>query len=295
VLFRSKINAIDQWAQLARYHTDYTYSTIVYLTLLGKSASSYSKNKKVDEKDYLRISYKEDIRKWLNQCLNYLQDENCKLDVERKNKLSILIIDYLTVINELTYRERRNDIILPKLSKDLDTVKFVFDNQALINKLTKYKDIIVPLKKYLVREMFVKIILKNLIDDIGGGLLYKINEGKDIMQKGWGFQFYKENWEEYNIKIGFYFMKRKLENCIFGLLKYNPNNPTIPIDDIKPKNGWYYINKEIKLGEYSKWHRKTFYEFISDDIKETPFYKLIKTIILEMCNKVDHVIINKIL
>jgi len=298
IIIENKINAGDQWAQLARYYKDYPCSTIVYLTLLGKSASSYSlnyQNKKLDEKDYLRISYKEDIRKWLNQCQNYLHDENCKLDIERKNKISILINDYLTVIKELTYRERKNDIILPNLSKNLDTVEFVFNNQAKINDLTNYRDIIIPLKEYLVREKFINIILDNLIKDIGDGLLYKINEGRGIMQKGWGFQFYKEKWKEHNIKIGFYFMKKKLENLIFGLRKYDPKIPDTPqFKDNKLKNGWYYLNKEKRLGEYSNWHRKTFYEFMSDDIKvkDTPFYKLIKTIVLEMCEEIDKIISN---
>jgi len=211
----------------------------------------------------------------------------------------MLINDYLTVIKELTYRVRKNDIILPQLSKNLDTVKFVFDNQAVINKLTNYKDIRIPLKEYLVREKFINIILNNLIKDIGDGLLYKINEGKGIMQKGWGFQFYKEKWKEHNIKIGFYFMKKKLENLIFGLRKYDPKIPDAPqFKDNKLKNGWYYNNNNKndknykRMGDYSNWFRETFYEFMSDDPKETQFYTLIKTIVLEMCEEIDKIISN---
>ena len=299
IIIENKINAGDQWAQLARYYKDYPCSTIVYLTLLGKSASSYSlnyQNKKLDEKDYLIISYKEDIRKWLNQCQNYLHDENCKLDIERKNKISILINDYLTVIKELTKISSINDAIFPIFSKDLHIFFKTHDQAKKLkedNKNAKLSDFqklclnkVVPLKQYLVREKFINIILNNLIKDIGDGLLYKINEGKGIMQKGWGFQFYKEKWKEHNIKIGFYFKKKYLRNCNYGLRKYVPNNPNIPnkFKDNKPKNGWY---KENKLDKYSDWDRYTFYEFMSKDPKETKFYESIKTIVSKMCEEID--------
>jgi hypothetical protein len=304
IIIENKINAIDQWAQLARYRSDYPNSTIVYLTPLGKPASSYSlhsenEEKNLEEKDYIKLSYINDIGKWLCQCLNYLQNNNCEQNEKTKNKVSVLLNDYLMVINELTYNERRKNTVLPKLCMDLDTVKYVFENPGDINKITEWKDTIFHLKEYLIKEKFINIILNKLVDTIGDGLLYKINEGKGIMKKGWGFQFYKTKWKEYNVKIGFYFRKKNLQDCTFGLRKYEPNNPKIPeyfdlqVKDKKTKSVWYCLDKENKLGEYSNWYRKTFYDFISDTIEETPFYKLVKTIVEEKCKQIDDVIIKK--
>lgn len=90
IIIENKIKANDQWAQLARIRESYGNSIIVYLTPLGKSASSYSLNNKLGENDYIKLSYKDDIRKWLYQCLCFLQNENCKLCKKEKNKFDIL-------------------------------------------------------------------------------------------------------------------------------------------------------------------------------------------------------------
>jgi len=298
IIIENKIYAQDQWAQLARYNTDYSDSTIVYLTLLGKSASSYSlnyQNKKLEKEDYIRISYKDDIKRWLCQCLNYLQnDDNYKNNKEQNNKVSILINDYLTVIKELTYGERKKEVILSILSKNIDTVKFVFENPGVVNKITEYKDTIIPLKRYLVREKFIKIMLNNLIETIGDGLSWKINEGRGIMQKGWGFQFYKTKWEKINIKIGFYFKKKNLEDCNFGLQKYNPAVDTTPecfthqIKDKKSKSGWYCLEK---LSDYPNWYRNIFYDLMSVNIEKTPFYECIEGIVRKKCDEIESIIL----
>ena len=292
IIIENKINAIDQWAQLLRISRTYPCSTIVYLTPLDRPASSYSLNyqdKVLKEKDYIRISYKDDIKEWLYQCLKYIKGDTCKLDNERKNKLSMLLNDYLTVIKELTYVESINEIILPELSKDLDSVKFAFENHVKIKEITKYNTIF-HLKKYLVKEKFIENILNDLTENIGDGLKWKINERRSIMQKGWGFQFYKEKWEKVNVKIGLYFRKNNLRDCKFGFQKYTSDNNFIPEDWKLINSIWYPL--EPMPEKYRNWYREVFYQFMPDYTGEPSFYNFMKEKLQVMCGKIEKILSN---
>jgi hypothetical protein len=159
------------------------------------------------------------------------------------------------------------------------------------------------LKEYLIGEVFIKIILVKLTSN--NGLKWKSNEGRNIMNKEWGFQFYKPEWESYNVKIGFVFMKKNLEDCRYGLRKYDPKKDYIPecysnkFKDQKTKFPWYELNKIP--GDYTNWWGRygkekregVFFELISDDIENTDFYNTIKNIVCKMCKKIDDEIIKK--
>jgi hypothetical protein len=292
IIIENKINAIDQWAQLLRIRNTYPCSTIVYLTLSGKEASSYSLNyqdKILEKKDYIRISYKYDIWKWLNDCLKYLQN-NCMLDKKQKNKLSVLLNDYLTVIKELTYTEKINDIILPKLSKDENTIKYLFEHREvrkMINKIINEKakceySTIFNLKEYLVRKYFINVILDKIAMNISDDLIGKTIDGKNIMQKGWGFRFHKTKWEKANRRIVFYFRKKNLEDCYYGIRKSDPTQDN--------KSVWYYHKKVV--GEYSNWHKKVFCQFMPDykpgEKDKHTFYDFILEKITEMCKIIEN-------
>jgi len=319
IIIENKITAPDQNAQLARYHKAYPSSTIIYLTLLGDSASPNSLSNELKEDEYVKLSYRKDIKNWLNECLKYLQE--CNLDVEKKKKLIILLNDYLTIIKELTYREERKKEIFSKLSNNLETVEFVLDikNRSKINEITGYKnknrDTIILLKNYLIREKFIKIILDKLLDDlkttISNDFKLNINDTRRIMQKGWGFQFYKEKWKDYNIKIGFIFCKRHLEDCNFGFRKYDPTDKFIPEeyahkykDNKLIKNIWYSlepmpekIEKPEKPEEpenYRDWHKdlfKQFYQFMPNYKEKSNFYNWIKEKIEGKCKEIEENII----
>jgi hypothetical protein len=310
IIIENKINALDQCAQLLRIYNTYPKSTIIYLTLFGDKASPYSLNyqdKKLEEKYYIKISYKDDIKNWLNDCLKYLQN-NCMLNKISKNKLSVLLNDYITVVKRITEVARINDTILPMLAENIQFFFDTFDQARELKKknveLTCFQKLclnkVVPLKEYLIKKYFTNNtnnILDNLLKIIGDSdLLWKPNEGRSIMQKGWGFQFYKPEWEAYNIKIGFVFMRENLEDCHYGLRKYNLNNDYIPdcysnkFKDKKTKFTWYQLDKMQE--KYTNWRRGVFFELMSDDIENTNFYKTIKDIVCIMCKKINKEIIN---
>jgi hypothetical protein len=298
IIIENKINAIDQWAQLARIANTYKDKSpiIVYLTPLGKPASSYSlisEYGELKEKDYIKISYMCDIIKWIEKCLNNLQIDDC---IQEK-KVSVLLNEYLTVIKLLTYRERRKNDILDKLSEKLETVKLIFNknNWKVINEITEFKDTIFLLKKYLIKEKFLDVMLNKLIENKVNGLLFKPNDNRKIMQRGWGFQFYKPEWEEYNIKIGFVFNRRHLEDCNYGFRIYTSGKEPYPEYKNRKliKNVWYSLEpmpKKLVSGktvDYRNWHRDLFYQFMPDYTGELTFYEYMIELIKEMCGKID--------
>jgi len=309
IIIENKLYAIDQPEQLLRYKHDYPNAVIVYLTLTGKSASSNSLGNEITENDYIKLSYKDDILIWLYNCKKYIEELNDTFLTKETNKqILFLINNYIIIVNELTKIAKENELILPVFSKNIDYLTYFFNKHDEIKKIENaniddkkiYLNKVIPLKVYLIKEFFIKKYLNKLAESIGNGLKWKLNEGKSIMQKGWGFQFYKEKWEKPNIKIGFEFNTKNLENCFCGLRKYAPKNPVIPKYYSKTGNNslWYEKNRNIllskvynKRGDYIHWTRETFYQLVSDDIENTDFYKHLLSIIQNLCNKIENEII----
>lgn len=97
IAIENKIYAGDQDKQIERYH-NYAKSTgkkfqIFYLTLYGNEASEISRNKLITEQDYYTLSYKDDIRNWLNECIK----EASEFPIIRET-----IKQYLILIKKLT-------------------------------------------------------------------------------------------------------------------------------------------------------------------------------------------------
>ncbi len=67
IVIENKIYAADQYKQLWRYNQKYPDSHIIYLTLDGKEPSKESLGELKKER-IIRISYKDQILKWLTEC-----------------------------------------------------------------------------------------------------------------------------------------------------------------------------------------------------------------------------------
>ena len=72
IIIENKIYADDQENQIIRYcnyaERMFKNGKILYLTLFGNQASSYSANELVADEDYFPISYESDILDWLKEC-----------------------------------------------------------------------------------------------------------------------------------------------------------------------------------------------------------------------------------
>lgn len=151
LIIENKIYAGDQDKQLTRYD-NYGKETfgadgylLVYLTLYGYDASKESTaTKSAEEVGYLRLSYAEDILRWLKQCVRLA--DNKPLVRESLNQ-------YIRTIKQLTYQDmNREDIqkiidlavdhpeVVATLSSKRDTIAQGIREKYIFAELKKYAD-----------------------------------------------------------------------------------------------------------------------------------------------------------
>lgn len=117
IIIENKIYAVDQPKQLVRYHNyaEATYSDyrLLYLSLdKGEASVDSTKGNNVQlisGEDYLSITYRNEILKWLNDCLEELP----------KDKVVYIILkQYIDLLKQLTYQMEENNIVLDVLKKE---------------------------------------------------------------------------------------------------------------------------------------------------------------------------------
>ena len=151
LIIENKIYAGDQDKQLIRYD-NYGKEVfgadgylLVYLTLYGYDASKESTaTKSAEEVGYLRLSYAEDILRWLEQCARLAYDK--PLVRESLNQ-------YIRTIKQLTYQDmNQEDIkkiinlavdhpeVVATLSSKRDAIAQGIREKYIFDKLRKYAD-----------------------------------------------------------------------------------------------------------------------------------------------------------
>ena len=151
LIIENKIYAGDQDKQLTRYD-NYGKETfgadgylLVYLTLYGYDASKESTaTKSAEEVGYLRLSYAEDILRWLEQCVRLA--DNKPLVRESLNQ-------YIRTIKQLTYQDmNQKDIkkiidlavnhpeVVATLSSKRDAIAQGIREKYIFDKLKEYAD-----------------------------------------------------------------------------------------------------------------------------------------------------------
>ena len=151
LIIENKIYAGDQDKQLTRYD-NYGKETfgadgylLAYLTLYGCDASKESTaTKSAEEVGYLRLSYAEDILRWLEQCVRLVDDK--PLVRESLNQ-------YIQTIKQLTYQDMNQENIqkiidlavdhpevVATLSSKLDAIAQGIREKYIFPELRKYAD-----------------------------------------------------------------------------------------------------------------------------------------------------------
>ena len=151
LIIENKIYAGDQDKQLTRYD-NYGKETfgadgylLVYLTLYGCDASKESTaTKSAEEVGYLRLSYAEDILRWLEQCVRLA--DNKPLVRESLNQ-------YIRTIKQLTYQDMNQENIrkiidlavdhpevVATLSSKRDAIAQGIRKKYIFDKLKEYAD-----------------------------------------------------------------------------------------------------------------------------------------------------------
>lgn len=105
IIIENKIEAGDQHQQLARYFNYDPKALLFYLTLHGGEPSDYSIKCAVVNltinKDFFLLSYKDDIKKWLELCVKV---------VYNKPFIRETISQYIYLINELTNQSNNSNM-----------------------------------------------------------------------------------------------------------------------------------------------------------------------------------------
>ena len=214
IIIENKVYAADQWEQLKRYdefskgkYGDGNYA-IYYLTLDKHDASKDSG----DGIKYIRISYKEHILKWIEDCTK----ESATTPLIRET-----LIQYRNHIKQLT-------------NQDMDTI----NKEALIDTMIKNPEeiaVLFSMQEDYKRRAFDKFV-KPAFEDFckEDNLIYG---ERDLFEYGAekGFYFRREKWDIFAIWT---YLEKKRSNSGFywGISDYNGDVTKFKLD-----NSTYYI------------------------------------------------------
>ena len=179
LIIENKIYAGDQDKQLTRYD-NYGRETfgadgylLVYLTLYGCDASKESTaTKSAEEVGYLRLSYAEDILRWLEQCVRLA--DNKPLVRESLNQ-------YIRTIKQLTYQDMNQE----NIQKIID---LAVDHPEVVATLSSKRDAIAQ----GIRKKYIFAKLKEYADQ--KGWLYDDSESSYNEEEP-KIRFRKEGWD----------------------------------------------------------------------------------------------------
>lgn len=202
IIIENKINAGDQHHQMLRYwnygmsqkgdDTEKSF-VLIYLTLDGCSPSKDSLGEDLKENDIVCLSYKSDIRGWLDRCMEL---------AARTPLVRETINQYISTIDILTNNVMEdNKELLDILSKE--------ENLDAIYDIANNKNIVV---NRFINEVFIPK-LRDLAES--KGLTMGDNCTENWMEESWaGASFYNPKWKY--LKLAFEFEHKGLDFLIFG-------------------------------------------------------------------------------
>ena len=202
IIIENKIYAGDQYHQMLRYwnyglsqkgnDTEKSF-VLIYLTLDGCSPSKESLGEELKENDIVCLSYKSDIRGWLDRCVEL---------ASRTPLVRETINQYISTIDILTNNVMEdNKELLDILSKE--------ENLDAIYDIANNKNIVV---NRIINEVFIPK-LRDLAES--KGLTMGDNCTENWMEESWaGASFYNPKWKY--LKLVFEFERRGLGRLIFG-------------------------------------------------------------------------------
>ena len=111
IIIENKVWAGDQYLQLVRYNNEDKNAPIIYLTLDGKEPSSDSKGDLILGKEFICISYKVEIVRWL---------ENCIKEMANKPIIRESLNQYLVLVKQLTHQSNNY-----KMKEEIEKILFL--------------------------------------------------------------------------------------------------------------------------------------------------------------------------
>lgn len=224
IIIENKIYAGDQHHQMLRYwnygmsqkgdDTEKSF-VLIYLTLDGCSPSKDSLGEDLKENDIVCLSYKNDIRGWLDRCVEL---------ASRTPLVRETINQYISTIDILTNNVMEdNKELLDILSKE--------ENLDAVYDIANNKNIVV---NRIINEVFIPK-LRDLAES--KGLTMGDNCIENWMEESWaGASFYNPKWKY--LKLVFEFERRGLGSLIFGF--HTKDEDGVKREDVKD---WEKVQK----------------------------------------------------
>lgn len=244
IIIENKIYAVDQHHQMLRYRNygmsqkgDDTEKSfvLIYLTLDGCSPSKESLGEDLKENDIVCLSYKSDIRGWLDRCVEL---------ASRTPLVRETINQYISTIDILTNNVMEdNKDLLDILCKEenLDAVFDIIDSKEnLIN--------------HIINDEFIPK-LKDLAED--KGLEICGNYKRNWIAESSGAHFQRTGWKYFD--LAFQFDHKGLDGLIFGFVcKGYGKRSDIPASIWEKVQEHYSISSKIKDWDNGLWIHKDF-------------------------------------
>ena len=245
IIIENKIYAVDQHHQMLRYwnygmsqkvnDTEKSF-VLIYLTLDGCSPSKDSLGEYLKENDIVCLSYKSDIRGWLDRCVEL---------ASRTPLVRETINQYISTIDILTNNVMEdNKELLDILSKE-ENLDAVFD---IINSKEN-------LINHIINDEFIPK-LKDLAEDKGLEICgnYKRNWVSDRYP---GAHFQKTGWKFFD--LAFQFESEGLDRMTFGFVcKGESERSDVPTSVWEKVQDYYSKSSPIKDKNNGLWIHKDF-------------------------------------
>ena len=224
IIIENKIYVGDQPHQMLRYwnygmsqkgnDTEKSF-VLIYLTLDGCSPSKESLGEELKENDIVCLSYKSDIRGWLDRCVEL----SSRTPLVRET-----INQYISTIDILT-----NNVM--EDNKELLDILCKEENLDAIYDIANNKNIVV---NRIINEVFIPK-LRDLAES--KGLTMGDNCTENWMEESWaGASFYNPKWKY--LKLVFEFERRGLGSLIFGF--HTKDEDGVKREDVKD---WEKVQK----------------------------------------------------
>lgn len=200
ILIENKIYANDQYKQLYRYWNyakKYEKFQLIYLTLDGHKPSDFSIEgnvKKLQDNDYLCVSYANEIKSWISDCM---------VEAIHLPQVQYTLTQYLKTINNLT-NQNMDTKTQQELAELIATKENIYLAQSISSVMDRaYSEIMNKHLKKLLKEIAEETKLELCIKD-------NINWNNQYSQ----FHFKNEHWT--NFMISFEFMGHNLSQFNYG-------------------------------------------------------------------------------
>ena len=213
IIIENKIYASDQEKQLVRYSNYDRNAPLIYLTLgdemPSKDSISHEQEVLKENADFISISYKNDIKNWLQECIKIVYDKPLIRETLRQ---------YVFLINELT-NQSNNKIMSKEIINILTKDENSFDSfQKIIN---------------VQNEVYIKITekLKDQIQNFDLEVSLEVFNLSSEMYTS--FQFGNSKLKSSNLIISFGFEKNNFNEFDFGFTYINEKENRFSSEKVK--------------------------------------------------------------